>query len=144
MLGCLVCAFESACPDGEWGVFRQAAFAEKLGEHLGVLKATIGEVGVAADLTREIVLGLTVTREPNASRLDVEVGQEVDESRLKVVLNAIDDDLMAYICGFDVSQLLFGFVNGLVDLLIHLDAIPEIFGCLFWVLSAHGQLTQTP
>lgn len=134
--GRLVGAPERAGPDGQGRVLGQARLAEELGQHLRVLEAARAEVGVAADLAFEVVLALPVAGEPDGPGLDVEVGQEVHQPGLQVVLDAVDDDLVAEVRHFDVGELFLGLVDGLVHLLVHFDAVPEILGRLFGVLSA--------
>jgi len=135
MTSCLVCAFESAGPDCEGCIFWEAGFPEKFGEHFGILKAPWREVRITANLAFEVVFAFAVTREPDGSRFDVEICEEVDEAGLEIVLDSVDDDLMAYVCDFDVGELLFGFVDCLVYLFVHFNAVTEVFGCFFRVLA---------
>jgi len=76
-----------------------------------------------------------VTRKPDGAGFDVEVCEEVDEAGLEIVLNSVYDDLVAYVCDFDVGKLLFGFVDCLVHFFVHLDAVAEVLGCLFGILT---------
>lgn len=55
----LVCAFEGAGPDDQLAVVPDAV-GDEPGESLGVEFAAGGEVGVAADLAGEIILGFTM------------------------------------------------------------------------------------
>ena len=80
-----------------------------------------------------------MSREPDRSRLDVEICEIVDESRLQVVLDLVDCDLMANIGDLDVGEVLLGFIDCLVDTLVVFDTIAEVFGRFFWILSGTFQ-----
>lgn len=76
-----------------------------------------------------------MSREPDASRLDVEIGQVVDETGLKVVLDEVDDDSIADVDDLHVGEVTLGLVNCLVDLLVVPDAVAKVFSGFLWVLT---------
>jgi hypothetical protein len=78
---------------------------------------------------------LTYTREPDGTWLDVEVHEVVDNARLEIVLDKIDDDVLA-----DVDELHEGvillvlLVQRLVDLLVVADTVAKVLGSVLWIL----------
>ena len=72
------------------------------------------------------VRGVAYARQPNRSRLDMQVHQIVDNPTLQVVLNAIDDDLLADIHELQIRKITLGLINCLVNLLVIFDAITEV------------------
>lgn len=81
---------------------------------------------------------ITYTRQPDRTGADVEVHEIVNDSTLKVVLNAIDNDLFPNIHNFEVRVLVFVavLVNGFVYLFIIAYAIEEILSRSFRILAA--------
>lgn len=78
-----------------------------------------------------------MSRKPDGSRANVEVHQIVYNAALQVVLYAVDDDLAANVQDLEIGvvTLVAVSVNGLVDLLVVLDAVPEVERSLFGILS---------
>lgn len=68
----------------------------------------------------------------------MQVHEIIDNSTLEVVLDAVDDDLFADIHELEVGVfvLIAVTIDGLVDLLVHLDTITKVLGGFFWILAA--------
>lgn len=68
----------------------------------------------------------------------MQVHEVVDNATLKIVLNAVDDDLLANVHQLQVGVaiLVMVGVNSLVDLFIVLDSIAKVLGRIFWILAA--------
>lgn len=65
----------------------------------------------------------------------MQVHQVVDDTRLKVVLETVDDDLSTNVNELAVGEVLFVLVNGLVDGLVVANALAEVLSCDLGVLS---------
>lgn len=65
----------------------------------------------------------------------MEVHEVVDNSRLKVILYPVDDDLCANINDLAVCHIGFVLVQCLIYALVHLDALPEILCGFLRVLT---------
>lgn len=67
----------------------------------------------------------------------MEVDQVVHNATLKVVLDAVDDDLLPHVHNFEVSVVILVavLVQAFVDLLVVANAVTEIQSRLFWVLA---------
>jgi hypothetical protein len=67
----------------------------------------------------------------------VQVHEIIHNAALKVVLDTVDDDLFADVHKLQVCILVFAtiLVNGLVDLLVVFDAVPEVLSGLFGILA---------
>ena len=79
----------------------------------------------------------TYSREPDRPGSDVQIHEIVNDATLQVVLDTIDDDLLAHVHELEISVLILVtiVVNRFVDLLIHLDAVAEILGRLLGILA---------
>lgn len=79
----------------------------------------------------------TYPGEPDRSRSDVKVHQVVDDTALQIILDTVDDDLLAHVHELEVGvlALVAVVVQRLVDLLVIADAVPEVLGGLFRVLA---------
>jgi hypothetical protein len=75
------------------------------------------------------------TRQPDRARFDVQVHEIVDHATLQVVLDAIDDDLLAHVHDLQVGQMALVLVNGLIHLLIVPDAFSEVLRSRVGVLA---------
>lgn len=77
-------------------------------------------------------------RQPDRSRPNVQIHEIVDDATLKVILDAVDDDLLAHVHELEVGVfvLITIAVNGLVNLLVHLDAIAEVLRRILGILTA--------
>lgn len=105
------------------------------GEGLGVALAALGEVRVAADFAFEVVFGLAVTGEPDRSGSDVQVHEEVDHARLQVVLDLVDDDLLADVDELHVREVFLVFVDRLVHFFVVEDAVAKVLHRGFRILA---------
>lgn len=78
-----------------------------------------------------------MSREPDRTWPDMQVHEIIYDSALQVVLDAVDDHLGANVHDLEVGEvtLVAVLVNRLVDLLIHLDPVPEVQGSLLRILS---------
>ena len=65
----------------------------------------------------------------------MEVHKIVDHPALQIVLDCIDDDLLAHVDQLDVCQILLVLVDGLVDLFVIPNAVPKVLCGLFWILA---------
>ena len=74
-------------------------------------------------------------RQPDGSRLDVEVHEVVNHPTLQVVLDAIDNDLLADVHDLQIGQMALVLINGLVHLLVIPDALYEVRRSTFRVLA---------
>lgn len=77
----------------------------------------------------------TYTRQPDGTWLDVEIHQIVDNTTLEIVLDTVDDTLLADIHKLQICQVILRLVNSLVDLLIIGDTVTEILCSLLGVHS---------
>lgn len=68
----------------------------------------------------------------------MQIHEVVDNTTLEIVLNAVDDDLLANVHQLQVgvAVLIAVGVNSLVDFFIVLDAIAKVLGRFFWILAA--------
>lgn len=69
------------------------------------------------------------------ARLDVKIDQVIDKTTGKIILDEIDDDLVAHVDELNVSIALFGLVDGLIYFFIIRDPLPEIPGRFFGILT---------
>ena len=65
----------------------------------------------------------------------MEVHEIVDDAALQVVFDLVDDDVFADVDEFDIGQVFFVVSNGLVDLFVVADSVPEILSGHFRVLA---------
>lgn len=67
----------------------------------------------------------------------MQVHEVVDNATLKIVLDTVDDDLLANIHQFQVcvAVLILVAINSLVDLFIVLDPSAKVLSRLFWILT---------
>lgn len=63
----------------------------------------------------------------------MKVHQVIDHSALEVILNAVNDNLFADIHDLEISEIIFLFVNSLVDFFIVLNTVTEILCGSFWI-----------
>lgn len=68
----------------------------------------------------------------------MQVHEVVDNATLKIILDAVDDDLLANIHQLQVGVaiLIVVGVNSLVDLFIVLDSVAKVLGRILWILAA--------
>jgi hypothetical protein len=65
----------------------------------------------------------------------MEVHQIIHHSTLEIVLDLVDNNLLAHVDQLDVGEVAFVLVNALIHLLIITDSVAKI-GCgRFWVLT---------
>src|ERR1700761_4652236 len=76
----------------------------ELSERLAVSAAILSEVFVAADLARNVVLGLSVPRYPNLPRRKIEDLEIVDSLLGQETVQLVADDLAADIDNLDVRH----------------------------------------
>ena len=126
--------FERGSPDGELSVIADGT-GDEFRQLLGVELAPLRDIGVTADFTGEVELGLAVAGEPDRTRANVEIHEVVDDTRLEIVLNLVDNDLFADVDEFDVGEVLFVFVDGLIDFFVVADAVAEILSGNFRILA---------
>ena len=65
----------------------------------------------------------------------MKVHEVVDDSALQVVLNLVYDDLLAHVNQFHICQILFIFIDCLINLLIISYPISKVQRSSFWVLA---------
>lgn len=67
----------------------------------------------------------------------MQVHEVVDDATLEIVLDTVDDDLLANIHQFQVGVvvLILVAINSLVDLFVVLDPIAKVLSRLFWILA---------
>ena len=94
------------------------------------------QVCVTSDPTVQVIHGFPVSREPDGTRADVQVHEVIHHPTLKIVLYAVDYDLGADIHDLEICEVVLVaiLVNGLIDLLIHLDPLAEVQGGHFRIL----------
>lgn len=78
----------------------------------------------------------------------MKIHEIVNNSTLQIILDPVDDNLLADIEHFEVCVLVLVAItiNGRVNPLVHLDPISEVHGCCFWILTlviGTGQLDVT-
>lgn len=67
----------------------------------------------------------------------MQVHEVIDNATLQVVLDPVDDDLLANVEDFQIRQVVLVpvFVDRLVDLFVISNAAPEVDGSLLWILA---------
>lgn len=65
----------------------------------------------------------------------MQVHEIVDDARLEIILQSVDDDLMAYVDKLAVGEVCLVLVHGLVDSLVIANAVAKIEGCSLGILA---------
>lgn len=67
----------------------------------------------------------------------MQIHEVVDNAALEIILDAIDDDLLAHVHELEVCVFILVAVGieSLVNFLVHLDSFAEVLGCLFGILT---------
>ena len=65
----------------------------------------------------------------------MQVHEIVNYAALQIVLDLVDDDMLADVDEFDIGQVFFVVADCLVDFFVVADAIPEILGSHFGILA---------
>lgn len=77
----------------------------------------------------------TYTRDPDGTRLNVQVHKVVHHTTLEVVCNTIDDNLAPHVDELDKGEIFLILVNSLVHLFIVLNTFTEVTGGFFGILA---------
>ena len=100
---------------------------DELGELVGVLAAARRQVGIAADALLEVHLALAVSRQVDGARQHAYVHEEVDDARLYVADDAVDEEAFAHVEYLDERVVLLHLlVDGLVAHLVEANALEEV------------------
>jgi len=65
----------------------------------------------------------------------VKIDEVVDEPAGEIVLDEVDDNLVADVDELDIRVTSFGLVDGLVDLFIVRDSLSKVSCCFFGILA---------
>ncbi|KAH3661953.1 hypothetical protein OGAPHI_006132 [Ogataea philodendri] len=88
----------------------------------GVLHSALTQVRISSNLALQVVLRLSVTRQPNVAGFDVQVHDVESDSALQVALDLVDDDLGIDVDEFDETEVFVCLqIHGLVMGFIVLD-----------------------
>jgi hypothetical protein len=79
----------------------------------------------------------TYARQPDRARANVEVDEVVHDTALEVILDAVDDDLLANVHDLEVGVVILVtvLIDALVNLLVVANAVTEVESSLIWVLA---------
>jgi len=77
----------------------------------------------------------TYTREPDRPLLDMQIHQIVHNPTLQVILNRIDDNLLAHIHNLQIRKIILVLINRLVHLFVVANTVSEILCSLLRILA---------